>query len=72
MVVPNGAVAQGQLERAGDVDYFKVVLEANATYTFLLGNGAGLGAAVLGLRAEDGRVLSSASGTKNGSVPGQL
>lgn len=71
IVVPNGTGAQGQLERVGDVDYFKVVLEANAAYTFSLqGAGGGLQDTVLRLHAEDGRVLASdddGSGTKNGA-----
>jgi methionine-rich copper-binding protein CopC len=71
VVVPNGAAAQGQLERVGDVDYFKVVLEANAVYTFSLqGSGNGLQDTVLRLHAEDGRVLASdddGSGALHGS-----
>jgi hypothetical protein len=70
VVVPNGAAVQGVLERAGDVDYFKVTLEANAAYTFSLqGRNGGLEDTVLRLHAEDGRTLASdddGSGTKNG------
>ena len=71
VVVPNGAAAQGLLDRVGDIDYFKVVLEANTSYTFSLqGRGNGLQDTVLRLRAEDGSVLMSdddGSGTKDGA-----
>ena len=70
VVQPNGAAAQGVLERVGDVDYFKVMLEANAAYTFSLQGSGALQDTFLRLRAEDGRVLATdddGSGTKNGA-----
>ncbi len=71
LVVPNGAAAQGLLDRAGDVDYFKVVLEPNVSYTFSLqGSGNGLQDTFLRLRAVDGSVLffdDDGSGTQNGA-----
>jgi hypothetical protein len=69
IVTPNGAAVQGVLERMGDVDYFKVVLEANSAYTFLLRGNGPLTDTFLRLHAEDGRVLASdddGAGTKHG------
>ena len=68
-VVPNGAVAWGQLERPADADYFKVTLEANASYAFSLAGSGALRDTFLRLHAQDGRVLAAnddASGSKNG------
>ncbi|NRF70349.1 pre-peptidase C-terminal domain-containing protein [Aquincola sp. S2] len=71
VVIPNGPSASGQLERWGDVDYFKVVLEANATYDFSLQGigGTALQDTFLRVHADDNRELASdddGAGTKKG------
>ena len=69
VIVPNGDVARGDLERAGDSDYFKVSLEANASYSFALAGSGALHDTFLRLRAPDGGLLAEnddGSGTKNG------
>lgn len=70
MVIVNGGASAGKLEQRGDVDYFRVLLDAGTTYTFTLQgqlDGQGMDT-LLGLRAEDGRILASdddGAGTKN-------
>ena len=58
----DGSPVSGRLERSGDIDYFKVMLQAGGTYVFSVRGGGGKGDVedtVLRVRAADGRVLAS-------------
>jgi hypothetical protein len=63
----NGGAALGQIERSGDVDYFRVALNAGTPYVFTV-EGQRMDT-LLRLRAADGRMLASdddGAGTKDG------